>query len=172
MNLHEKNLRWIFFITLTLTLLAPALAPSWRLFFLIPFLITAIYQKSNLACLWYAFFCGLILDAAISQERFGLYALNYTIAMALLYPQKQHFFADSPSTLPIMTALFSMIATLIQAILMHGLERDLSISWSWLVTDLLIMPLLDGLFAFTLFVLPFALFGKKQKRGRDYFVES
>ena len=172
MNLQAKSLSLAFIVALLLTLLVPAVAPAWRLSFLVPFLIISFYQKTYITCLWYAFSCGLILDLVLSQERFGLYGLNFTIAAALLHPQKRHFFADSLSTLPIMTTLFSMISTLIQVILMNGLERDLSLGWKWVATDLFFMPIFDGVYSFALFVAPFALFGKRQRRGRDYFIEA
>ncbi len=117
-----------------------------------------------------AFFCGVIVDLLASYTRFGLYSLNYCATIALLYPQRRNFFADSISTLPLMTFFFALISTLIMAIILYSIEMRNVFSWAWALTDLLIMPAADGGYAFLVFILPALLFGKRQRSGKDYFL--
>ncbi|MBS4165914.1 mreD [Neochlamydia sp. AcF95] len=166
MHLSRKNLFLTFFSGLLLTLGMPAIAPSIRLMFLVPFLIVSFYQKTFSVCLWYAFFCGLLLDLLSVQPPFGFYASNYTLGAAVIYPQKRHFFADHLSTLPIMTFLFSFTITFFQVIFLYILGTPLSIGMRWIVSDLFVMPLGDALFAFLYFILlPLSLQKKSRPRS-------
>lgn len=172
MNLDRKSLSWTFILTLSLTLWTFPFFPNLRLFFFVPFLIIAYYQKSFIKCLWLSLFCGLIIDMLSSQLRFGTNALNYCLTTLILYPQRYNFFADSKSTLPLMTFFFSLLSSLIQVVLIYIFDQGFPISASWIFNDLLLLPLADAAFAFGCFVLPFALFGKRPRTGKDYFSSS
>lgn len=169
MNLRNKNLFLAFLITFLLTLFQPALFPFLRLMFFVPFLIILFYQKSYLTCLWISFGCGLILDLLSSKTHFGLFALNYTLTTWILYERRRNFFGDNLSTLPIMTFFFSVITTVIQYGLMYMFENNFHLSFKWIVSDLLVMPLADSTYAFILFILPSFILGKTPRRGSDYF---
>lgn len=167
MNLSKKNLPFAFFSTLFFTLFTPAITPSLRLMFFVPFLVILFYQKTFSVSLWMAFFCGLIIDLLSIQSPFGFYALNYTLTAAIIFPQKRNFFADHLSTLPIMTLLFSSLATLLQAIFLYIFSSYIHINLWWVFTDLIIMPLFDGLYAFIWFILVPMILPKKSRR-RSY----
>jgi hypothetical protein len=71
-----------------------------------------------------------------------------------------------------MTFFFAIGSTLIQTILLFIFEKGIAISWGWGVTDLLLFPLFDALYAFLWFTLPaywFDLTGKKQVRVSRHF---
>lgn len=171
MDLGKKRSAILFTITLALTLFIPPLFPHLRLIFFAPFLITAYYQKSYASCLWLSFFCGLILDL-LSSSFIGLHALNYCLITGLLFPQRRHFFADNLSTLPIMVFFFSFLSTLFEAILIHTYDSSLTLSLKWIFIDLFLMPCFDAIYAFGCFIFPFFAFGKKRRRGKDYFLAS
>lgn len=164
------NLTFFFILSFLLSLFGPVLFPSFKLFYFAPFLCTCFYHKSYSSTLWISLCCGLILDLLSAPLRFGLYALNYTLTSGLLYSKKQHFFEDELSTLPILTFLFSVLSTLIQVGLLYIFDASLRLSWNWVSTDLLIMPSLDGVYAFICFNLPILLFGKTRRKGKDYFM--
>jgi len=168
-SLNLKRLDLTFLFCLISTLVIPPLLASGRLMFFSPFLVIICYKKRFSSCLWVAFGCGIIMDLLSSNIRLGIHSLNYCLTLTLLYPQKKHFFADSLSTLPIMTFLFSSVSTFLMAILLYSLEAKNMISWYWAFTDLLVMPSMDALFAFCAFIIPPLLFGKPQRRGSDYF---
>lgn len=164
MNLSKKNLIFAFVSCLILTIFMPVIAPSLRILYFVPFLIILFYQKSFPYCLWWAFFCGIILDLLSVQPPFGFYACNYTLATAMIYQQKRNFFADHLSTLPIMTFLFSFTATILEVIFLYLFGTRVSIGLQWIFVDLLIMPAADALFAFLWFVLIPVSLQKKSKR--------
>jgi rod shape-determining protein MreD len=168
--LNRKRLDFIFPCCLILTLIIPSIFPTARLLFFSPFLIVACYKQNLTYSLWIALGCGLIMDFFSSNLRLGIHSLNYCITLIMLYPQKKNFFADSVSTLPIMTFLFSSISTLIMAILLYSLEMKNVLSWYWALTDLILMPVVDAIYAFGCYILPALLFGKPRRRGADYFL--
>jgi rod shape-determining protein MreD len=170
-SLDEKRLDLTFFFCLALTFAAPSLSPSLRLFFFTPFLIIACYQLLLPSCLWLAFFCGLILDLITANAHLGIHALAFCLTLLLLYPQKRNFFSDSLSTLPIMTFLFASLASLMVTLILYTVEMKHGLSWHWALTDLILMPAADAVYAFCCFILPALLFGKPQRRGKDYFYE-
>lgn len=171
-NLDRKSLSFALISTLAFVLAAPVLLPHWRLMFFAPFLIILYYQRSYLTCLWGALLCGLVIDLLSSDMRIGLHSVDYCLTTWLLYGQRRHFFADSLSTLPIMTILFSITATVIQVVIVHIFEQPLVVSWQWVLTDLVYMPLFDACYAFAWFVLPSVCFGRRPRRGRDYFQDA
>jgi len=161
----------LFIFVLICTLFSSMFFPSCRLFFFPPFIIILFYQKPYTFCLWSALLCGLILDLLSFQTRLGLNALAYCLTTILLYGQTRNFFADRLSTLPIMTFFFSFLCTLLQGLLINIFDKEMIFSWTWLVSDLLIMPLLDALFALMVFNVPMLFFRKRPRRGKDYFME-
>lgn len=155
MSLAKRSLSLLFLTTLLLSLFMPVLAPRVNLLYFAPFLIVSYYQKKLLPCLWYAAGCGLILDILSSEVRIGFFALSFSLTTLVLYQQKQYFFADNASTLPIMTYLFSALATAIHMVLAYALAGGAFLSAEWIVTDLVFLPIGDAAFAFLAFaVLP------------------
>jgi len=171
MNIENKNLFLVVLVTLFFVLCGPILLPSWRLIFFAPLLVIMYYKKPLVSCLWISCLCGLMLDLLSSQVHFGLYASCYTLTTALLYSQRYNFFADSISTLPLMTFFFSVLSTLIQWGMVYAFEQKSAFSLQWIATDLIYMPFMDASYAFILFVIPNLFFGKRIRRGSDYFVE-
>lgn len=171
MNLRNKNLWIVFFVSLTLVIWLPPLAPSIRLFFFAPYLIICLYKHPFIRCLWASLSCGILVDLFSSYQHLGLTGLNYILSISILYSQRRNFFSDRPSTLPIMVYLFSIISSLIQLPILLIFEHRISISSSWIISDILLMPLLDALYAFSLYVAPFWIFGKPILKGEDYFTE-
>lgn len=166
MNLTKKNLVFAFLCCFLLTLLMPVLAPKIRLMYFVPFMIILFYQKNFAYCLWCAFFCGLFIDLLSIQPPFGFYACNYTLATAIIYPQKRNFFADHLSTLPIMSFLYSCTATGLEVIFLYIFGARMYLSLQWIGVDFILMPACDALFGFLLFILlPISLQKKPKRRA-------
>jgi len=160
-----------FALGLLFTLCIPPLIPSLKLFYFIPFLIRCIYLKKLGTCLWIACGVGLILDLFSANSRFGLFSANYVLTTYMLYGQKRNFFEDSWSTLPFMTFVFSVLSTLVQILLLLVVDQHIiPLSLHFVFSDLIVMPLLDAVFAFCLFTLPHIFFGKPVRPGNDYFL--
>lgn len=153
MSLDKKNLLLAFVSVLVLTIFSPTLFPGIKLFYFPSFFILVYYQKSYLSALWISLACGLVLDLLASNVRFGLYALNFTMTTAIIYKQRWNFFADSFSTLPIMTFLFSFTSTGIQVIVFYIFANSFPFSFQWIFTDFLVLPAFDALFATVWFLI-------------------
>ncbi len=170
MNLRTKNLKLIFLITSLFTLFLPNLFPFFRLLYFVPFLVIAIYQKPLTSCLWIAVICGMLMDLLSDGTRLGFYAMNYALTTFVLYPQRKNFFSDSISTLPLMSFFFAVISTTIEIAYRYSTGKLPPLNIHWAFADLLVMPVADGVYAFIVFILPFVIFGKQQRKGTDYFM--
>lgn len=169
MSLYRYRLILLGIITLTATLLMPAIAPKVRLMYFAPFLVIAYYQKSLVTSIALSLACGLVLDLLAADVRFGIHAMNYSLTTMLLYGQRKHFFADYISTLPIMVFFFAVISTCIEVFLQYLMQKSGGFTWQWMLYDLTLMPGFDAAYAFSCFTATTLLFSKKQKLGKDYF---
>lgn len=154
----------LFLYSFALTLILPTLFPSQRLAYFAPLLIFAIYRYSKTICLWLALLCGLIFDLFSAEMRFGIYALNYTLSVYLLYYFKNYFFEDSLSTIPIMTILFSYISAILLLCLLYALNSQVIGSWEWVKLELIQMPMSNAIYAVLAFTLLSLLFPRKSKK--------
>lgn len=145
-----------FILSLLSYLVIPFLFPFFPLLYFAPCLIIAYYKKSLFFCLWLSLAIGILNDL-FSSSLFGLNACNYCLVTFLLYRQTRHFFEDNVSTLFIMTLFFSLVSTSLNILFFLIFTKSFAISWSFIFTDFLIMPLLDALYAYLFFSLPLYL---------------
>lgn len=169
LNLAKKNLPFAFTLCMGLFLTLPLLFPHLKLFFFAPFIVVLIYQKSKGVSCCIALLTGLVLDLFSIHESIPFYAINTCLTVFLLYDQRQHFFGDSVSTLPIMVYFFGVLSSLLQGVLIETLGSHPHLSLHWIAFDVVLFPLADALFAFLIFTLPVLLFGKRTRRGSEYF---
>lgn len=149
------NLYFAFFLACFFSLILPSFNLFPPLTYFAPFFVILFYQKSKESCLLISFFIGLWQDS-LSSDHLGVMAINYSLSTLILRPLKQHFFEDRFSTLPIMVFLFSFVSTLFQMLLLDILDQSFVLTWHWVITDLLIMPLVDACYG--------AIFGIKLKK--------
>lgn len=166
LSLDRKRLDLNFLFCLICLLGVAVVFHTFRLTFFAPFLIIAAYKKPLTACVWIAFGCGFIIDLFSSEMRLGVHAFAYCLTIAIVYPQRRNFFADSISTLPIMTFCFAVISTLMMALLLYSIESRNVFSWPWVLTDLIYYPLMDACYAFLFFILPALVFNKPRRKSR------
>lgn len=164
---NDPKLLWAMLLCALYALVLPALYPPLRLTFFAPLLILMLYQKSLSICLWAAFGIGFFLDLLSTDTRLGLYSLNYCLTTFILFNGKQLFFEEMQSAVPVMTTLFGLFSTGIQVVLLFAFNKSLELSWDWIGTDLVAMPLLDGLYAFIGIMLPLLIL-EKRKRQKSY----
>lgn len=162
----NRRILLFFFYALFLALTLPSLMPNVHLIYFAPFLILTYYNKSKFFSMWMSFLCGFLIDLLAFKTRLGIYPLSYCLSTWILYPQKQHFFEDSLSTLPIMTFLFSILSTLIQIVLNNLFGQQISFSLDLVFHDLIGMPLLDAFYAGIAFTI-LALFIPKATKRRS-----
>lgn len=133
-------------------------------------LVMLMYNSSLVFTLWFALLGGLCLDALTLSPRLGFLGLTYLFSCRLLYPYRLFFFKDSLITLPVMTFLLSLIASLIE--LAMALFFDIPFA-TLRLADLLVRPLLDVAFAFVVFELSsllwvqYRLYVRKRRCSND-----
>lgn len=136
----------------TLSLIA-TLFSSWPLLFFSPLLVWTAYRTSLFTTLWIAFSCGLAIDLLSSYALFPLHAIAYSVSALLICRLRLRFFEDRLSTLPLLTIICSIALTLSQLILLALSQKIPSLSWRWAMTDLILLPMLDALYGFLLFIM-------------------
>lgn len=154
-----------FFLALAFALFGNLFFPYLRLSAFAPFL-AILYNRVHFSrALWIAFGCGLIIDLVSSHTRLGLYGLNLVLTTAALFPQRKHFFEDKASALALFTTLIAALSVLIQLFLIHVFDKGIPISFKTLLSDVVLMSLFDGLYAFLWFTSPMRLYTTIQKVG-------
>ncbi len=164
---RQIHLTKAFFIALAMLLLSSALFTNLSLAYFVPVIIITIYRYELVICLWLAMSCGLILDLLSSTWFFGMHSCTYVLTTALLYSSKKNLFEDSIITLPLFTAIYSSLATLILWFLVSFLDKSIPLSSIWILKDLLLMPLLDSIYAFICFTIPLVLLRSRRRQTRQ-----
>lgn len=164
----KATLALAFGFALASFLVLPVVWPFLRLTYFAPFLVVVLYKRPLKEVLWFAFGCGLFMDLFSDEPRLGILALSYVAASFILFKQKQHFYQDHWTTVPALTLIFVEITTVFHLAMRGLFGAKLHLTWEWAITDLLIMPMLDAIYAFILFTWP-ALFMPKSKK-REYFL--
>ncbi|MEZ5314645.1 MAG: rod shape-determining protein MreD [Chlamydiales bacterium] len=143
-NAYQINNRFVFI----LALVGIIFFPGFHLSYFAPYLVIAFYRYTRFALLWRAIGCGTIIDIFSATPYFGLNALNYFIISWILYGQKQNFFEDKQSTIPLMTLFFSILSTITSYILFLFFTKTTTLTFKWFLTDIIIMPFIDATYAY------------------------
>jgi hypothetical protein len=151
-------------------LLFSPLLSALHLTYFAPLLVISCYIFEKITCLWLALGIGLILDLYGSHEPFALLAAVYCVSCWLLYTAKPLFFEDSLSTIPILTALFSMISTIIYAFALSFFSGNHPLSLEWMVSDVLLMSLVDAIYAVLWIGIPLRFFPRTLRRPDNYIL--
>lgn len=132
----------------------PLFFPFWHALYFVPFLVLCFYRCPFIHALWWSLLCGFIVDLFSAETRLGTFAMNYCLTTFFLYHYKFHFFEDRMSTLPTLTFAFSCLSMLIQVVIFYAIGKSISLSWEWVINDLMAIPLQGALYAILAFTLP------------------
>lgn len=154
-----------FLLALIFALFGHLFFPYVRLSAFAPFLAIIYNRLSFSKVLWISFGCGLIIDLLSSHTRLGLYALNLVLTTAITYFQRRHFFEDKAIALSLFTTLIALISMTIQLFLVHIFDKGIPISVKTILSDVIFMSALDGLYAFLWFTSPIRLYIYIKKVG-------
>lgn len=143
----------LFFFALALVpaIFGSILFPLLPLSAFAPFLAIVYYVAPFSRALWISFGCGLLLDLLSSEFHFGVHALTLTCTSTLLFHQKKHFFEDKPLAVFLFTAVISSLSAILMLLFVHIFDRGIPFSLSALVTDMIVLPFLDGAYGFLWF---------------------
>lgn len=152
-------LTFSFFLALVALVFQCLYTPRIAILAFAPFLAISTLKTDLNRALWIAAFCGGLIDL-LSEDPMGIHALNYVLIVAVLFRHRRHFYHDVPFHLCILTALFSLLSTLLQMGLLFLFDRRMPFSGKWVFSDLIGMPVIDALYAFVWFAAPI-LFAEK-----------
>ncbi len=161
---------WIpFLLALLFTLMGTAFFPEIRIWTFAPFFAILYHRVSLSKALWISFFCGLLIDCLSSQFYFGLFSLNHVLATFFLYGQKKNFFEDKATAFTLHTIL---IAVFLSFFLMLFSCWSHEIAWSMplIFSDLILMPLIDGLYGALWFTCPLSVILYFKKHGLKHLI--
>jgi len=126
-----------------------------------PLIIFLFYRFSFISILWISIILGLIQDF-FSTNFFGINTICYFLSSSILYKERK-FFKDKPINLSIFTSIFSLIFSIFNPFLFFIFDKKINLSIKWIATDLILFPVLDGLYAFIFFAMPLLFFEKITK---------
>ncbi|MBN2479298.1 MAG: hypothetical protein JXA94_03640 [Parachlamydiales bacterium] len=150
-----------FMIACMTAIFISAISKSLTLIYFAPFIILFFYRSSLIFSLWVSLLAGFFIDL-FSSSHFGIYSLNYTICSVFLYNERR-FFKETQINLILFTYVYSLIFSIINPILFFIFDKKIILSIKWVATDILFMPLIDGLYAYLFFALPVFLINKLKR---------
>lgn len=136
-----------------------------RLLVFVPLLAICYQRYSLLQCLWISALIGLIFDLLIMEQRFGVYSICYTLTTLIAYRHKHNFFEDKPLALSLYASFISCLFSCFQLASHLFGSAFLPLTPRLILTDLFLMPLCDGIYAFLWFTCPLALYTYIKKVG-------
>lgn len=162
MIFQKKHL--FFLIATTFTLLQPIFITKPILAYA-PYLVFILMNSPLKKALWQSIICGLIMDLIQTSLPFGFSSLACTLICLALHKQKSFFFNDKFFSLPLFTAFFSILYSLIQQLFLYTQKKGFDFSWFSIFSDYLVMPALDALYTLLFFTTPLYLYSYiKRKR--------
>jgi rod shape-determining protein MreD len=162
----EKFLKIKIFILFLISLFAMIFFSCFiniRFIYFAPLIVFLFYRFTFISILWTSIILGFLQDL-FSTNFFGINAICYFLTSAILYREKR-FFNDKPINLSIFTSIFSLIFSVFNPFLFFIFDKKINLSIKWVGADLVILPLLDGIYAFIFFALPILLFEKLIRIG-------
>jgi len=162
----EKFKKLKFFLLLFIAMISMIFFSSFvniKFIYFAPFIIFLFYRFNFITILWISTLLGFFQDL-FSSSFFGISAISYLICSIILFREKR-FFNDKPINLSIFTIIYSVIYSLFNPILFFIFDKKINLSIKWVATDLLIFPLLDGIYALILFAMPILLIENFTKFG-------
>lgn len=164
--MHRFLYCFFFLLACLPTLLSPALSSWVSLSFFPPYLLMILYKKGLSKSIVQAFFCGLIVDLLTASTPIGFWVLIFILTLFFINRIKHFFFAEKWMTWPFLTLIFSQISTLLYFALLNIFCTKTYLSVQWALTDLIVLPCLDGLFALLFFSIPYHFLSKLLPEAR------
>jgi hypothetical protein len=148
----------LFLLSFTLQILIPSNFPPVKILGFLPLITISILKLTKPKSAWISFFSGLGLDLLSMNTPLGFFALNYTLSTLFLQRYRKLFSEENLFSLGLLAYTFSFISTLIHIVLYTFIDLHLKASIFTYLTDLLLMPFIDTLYAFIFGIIPFKLY--------------
>jgi rod shape-determining protein MreD len=146
------SLIFAFIITTFIAILQPSIFPLIRLLAYAPLFALLCMKTSRQMAMFVTIITGLIIDLCTTTP-FGFNCLIYSLTMLLMYDQKK-FFADKILSLSLYTIFISVSITIIRYVLCFIFSLPLFFSFYTILSDIILMPILDGIYGMILIFIP------------------
>ena len=127
-----------------------------------PFYAILNCRKNLTAALWISAGCGLIIDF-LSAEPFGVHTLIAIITTFFLY-RYRIYVVDKPVGLFSYTLVISFVLTLLNRILFFLHDPSFPLTLKGILTDFLVLPVADALYALLFFSYPLIVYNFLKKQ--------
>ncbi len=155
-----------FVLSFLMFLIFPSLIPQIRLLAFVPFLTFVLAMGSLPFALWLSFIAGLIVDLYSNSAPFGFFALNYTLTSIASFRYRVFFPTEKVHIFSLYAALYSFVSTALHFFLFAIVEMHIKLHFFSLITDLFLMPILDGVYALAWVFFPMQLYKKLSNPSR------
>ncbi len=159
----------LFLLSFTGEIALPYLFPTIRILGFLPLLVFALSRLSLPKALSWSMFAGLIVDLYAFGPPLGFFALNYTLTSLILYRYRKFFSEEKLFSFTLYAAIISITSTLIHFFLYAIIDIHLKLSLFTLATDLICMPIVDGLYTLVWALLPLMLYNYLTEPSRLLF---
>ena len=153
-------------------LLAPQIVPSIKIFGFLPFILFSLSRLSLPKALWFSALAGLIVDLYSFGPPIGFLSLNYTLSSIFLFRYRKFFSEENLFSFALYGVLLSFISTFIHFSLYAIIDTRLKLSLFTLGTDLICMPIIDGIYTFIWVLLPLLLYKYITEPSRMHFYKT
>jgi len=155
-----------FVLSFIVLLIFPSLVPQIRLFAFVPFITFVLARNRLPLCLWLSLFAGLIVDLYSNSSPLGFFALNYTLTSVVVYRYRSYFPEEKVHIFALYSVLYSFISTMLHFVLYALIEMHIKIHLFSLITDLFLLPILDGVYALVWVFFPLKVYEKLTEPNR------
>lgn len=154
----KKPPLWPFFIiSFFFAFYSAALLPTYAFLPFAPLIAMALHRLSFPKSLWLAAGSGLIMDLLSSLCPLGFHALISVVVVLCLY-RFRAIFVEKALGLCSFTFIISLLSTLFNRVFLALFGISLPLAWKSCLTDFVIMPFLDSIYAFLWFSCPLMLY--------------
>jgi cell shape-determining protein MreD len=157
----------VFLFCLLVHLFQGVLFPGFSLLSFAPFFAVCCMKTTLKSTLWLAAISGFCVDL-LSDDPIGLHALNYTMISSIFYSLRWRFSFEEPVHLGLYTLFISCSSTLLQLVLLFLFDKKVPTGGTWILVDLICMPILDGIYALVFFSGPLLLWQQLRYRWLIY----
>ena len=149
---------FLFLLSLSGELIMPHIFPTIRILGFLPLIIFAIARLSLPKALWWSMFAGLAVDLYSFGTPLGFFSTNYTLSTLIIYKYKKFFSEEKLLSYALFGSLFGALSTLLHFVLYSLIDIHLKPSLFTFATDLICMPIIDGVYILVWALLPLMLY--------------
>lgn len=154
---YRYKLLFSFLLCYLYMVFLPSLTPYVKVLYFCPFVVLLFVGTTFSTSLWFSALAALFVDLHASSTPLGFTCLNYILTTLLVYRFRVYFLEEKIHVFSLYATLFSLCSTFIHFFLYALIDMRLKIHFFTFLTDLLVMPIVDGIYFLLCFLYPLAV---------------